>query len=158
MLHYLRIGTAEVSLVCGTGVMLLGCGHRIGPVRATQSAGGIDHPNLPDIFVEKAKDCVARDAWQMAPGRVVLPSTVEVDEDGYKVGVTIDGIPHTAPDFSACMRNVLRYMPIAEQPLHEGVETLKFHLEHANDSQDALLSFIKVIPGVPIVESELGAR
>jgi hypothetical protein len=112
MLYYLRIVTAAVSLVCGTGTMLLGCGHRIGPVRATQSAGGIDHPNLPDIFVEKAKDCVAQDAWQMDPGRVVLNSTLEVDEDRYKVGVTLDDIPDSAPDFGACLWNVLRAMPI----------------------------------------------
>jgi hypothetical protein len=46
-------------------------------------------------------------------------------------------------------------MPIAEQPLHEGVETLKFHIEHANDSQEALKRFIEVIPGVSIVESEM---
>jgi hypothetical protein len=35
------------------------------------------------------------------------------------------------------------------------VETLKFHLKHANDSQEALKRFIEVIPGVPIVESEM---
>ncbi len=119
MLHYLRISTAVVSLVCGTGAMVLSCTHRLGPVRATQSAGGVDRPNLPDIFVEKAKDCVAQDAWQMDPGRVVIDSTLEVDEDRYKVGVTIDGIPEKAADFGACMRNALRAMPIAEEPFQQ---------------------------------------
>ena len=74
MLHYLRIGTAVVSFVCGTGAMLLSCGHRLGPVQATQSAGWVGHPNLPDIVVEKSAECVAEYAWQMDSGRVVLES------------------------------------------------------------------------------------
>ncbi len=155
MLHSLRRGTAVVSFVCGTGTMLLGCGHRMGPVQATQSDGWVGHPNLPDIFVEKAKDCVAQDAWQMDPGRVVLRSTLEVNEDSDKVGVTIADIPDKAPDFGACMRNVLRDMPIAEAPFQQGVGTLKYLREHAGDGDDALRRFIEVIPGVPIVESEL---
>ena len=40
------------------GFVPVGCGSRLGPVRASQN-GGIDHANFPDITVEHAKDCVA---------------------------------------------------------------------------------------------------
>ncbi|MBK9266485.1 MAG: hypothetical protein IPM54_42695 [Polyangiaceae bacterium] len=41
------------------GFALLGCTSRLGPVVATQTEGGIDRPNLPDITVARARDCVA---------------------------------------------------------------------------------------------------
>jgi len=151
-----RIMAATGFLGCATlGLVPLGCTNRLGPVQATQSAGWVGHPNLPDIVLERSKECVALYGQQMAPGRFVLPSTVEVDEDAYKAGVSIDGIPDTAGDFGACLRNVLQDLPVAEQPLQQGVETLKFHVQHANDSREALIRFIKVIPGVTIVDSEM---
>ena len=132
------------------GLVLPGCSGRLGPVRVTQNGGSIGYANL-----EKTKECVAEYGQQMAPGRIDLDATVKVDEDGDLVGVRLDGIPNTAPDFGACLRHVLREMPIAEQPFREGVKMLDFSRKHAGDSQDALVGFINVIPGVPIVGSEV---
>lgn len=138
-----------------TGLASHGCTNRLGPVQATQSAGGPNRPNLPDIFVEQTKECVVIDAPQMAPGRIVLHSTVDVNEDGDKQGTDIDGIPNTAPDFAACMRSALREMPIADQPFREAVNALKFQRKHANDSDDAFIEFLRTIPGVPMMATEL---
>lgn len=150
-----NVTTAGFLVSVIMGLALPGCANRLGPVRATQSGGSTDHANLPDNMVERARECMELHGSQLKPGRVVLESTVEVNEDGATVGVTIADIPATAPDLGACMRNALRDMPIAEQPFREALETLKFHRKHANDSEGALRLFIEVIPGVPIVESEL---
>jgi len=134
---------------------LPGCANRLGPVRATQSGGSTGHANLPDIVVERSKECVELYGQQLAPGRVVVESTVEVNEDGDKVGVNLGGLPENAPDFGACLRNALHDMPIVDRSLHDAVKTLKFNRKHAGDSHYALVNFINVVPGVPIVESEL---
>ena len=143
-----------IALVfCGwvaMGLVLPGCSGRLGPVRVTQNGGSIGYANL-----EQTKECVAEYGQQMAAGRIDLDATVKVDEDGDLVGVRLDGIPNTAPDFGACVRNVLRELPIAEQPFREGVKMLDFSRKHAGDSQDALVGFINVISGVPIVGSEV---
>ena len=138
-----------------TGVVLPGCSGRLGPVQATQNGGSIDRPNLPNITVERAKECVEFDGRQLEKGRIVVESTVDVNEYGEKLGVTVGGIPATARDFGVCIRKVLQDMPIAEQSLDDAVKTLQFNRKHAGESQDALERFIEVIPGVPIVESEL---
>ena len=109
------------------GLVLPGCSGRLGPVRVTQNGGSIGYANL-----EQTKECVAEYGQQMAAGRIDLDATVNVNEDGDLIGVTLDGVPKTAPDFGACLRHVLREMPIAEQPFREGVKMLDFHLEHAN--------------------------
>lgn len=139
------------------GFIPLGCGSRLGSVRATQDAGSIDHPNLPDITVERAKECMAEYGSQLEPGRHEFKSTVELNEEGDKVDVTIEDIPDTAPDFAACMRNVLRDIPIAEEPLRQGAETLKYRREHANVAQRSLMGspVVIVVAGVVIVVSEL---
>lgn len=137
------------------GLALPGCANRLGPIRATQSRGSMGHANLPDIVVERSKECVELYGQQLALGRVVIESAVEVNEDGDKVGVNLGGLSENARDFGACIRNVLHDMPIADQSLHDAVKTLKFNRKHAGDSHDALVNFINVVPGVPIVESEL---
>jgi hypothetical protein len=137
------------------GVVAPGCSNRLGPVRATQSSGSVDNPNLPNIMLEHSKECMELDGRQLGSGRTVLPSTVTLDEDGDIVSVDMGVLSETARDFGTCMRNVFRDMPIAKQPFQEGVQRLNFHLQHANDSDEALRRFIEVIPGVPIVESEL---
>lgn len=144
------------ALSCLGGIVALhGCSNRLGPVQATQSAGSTGHANLPDITVERAKECMQFDGGQLERGRSVFESTVEVNEDGDNVGVTVGGIPEMARDFGICIRKVLQDMPIAELPFRDGFKMLKFHRKHAGDSQVALERFIEVIPGVPIVESEL---
>ena len=145
-----NLGALFFSASVMMGFVLPGCSGRLGPVRVTQSGGSIGYANL-----EKTKECVAEYGQQMAPGRIDLDATVKVDEDGALVGVRLDGIPNTAPDFGACVRNVLRELPIAERPFREGVKMLDFSRKHAGDSQDALVGFINVISGVPIVGSEV---
>ena len=117
MHHSLR----SISALCCLGWVTLfglhGCSGRLGPVHATQNGGSIDRPNLPDITVERAKECVEFDGRQLEKGRIVLASTVNVNEDGDNVGVNIGGIPETARDFGICIRKVLEGMPIAKQPL-----------------------------------------
>jgi len=156
-LYYLRKVAAIGSFGFAMGVSQLACGSRLGPVRASQDAGGIDRPNLPDITVEKAKWCMAEYGSQLEPGRHAFNSTVKVNEDGDKLDVSIDDIPETAPDFAACMRNVLRDMPIAEEPFRQGVETLKYRREQASTAQRSLVSspVVIVVAGVAIVVSEL---
>jgi len=142
--------------VCHYRFAPLGCGSRLGPVRANQNGGGIDHPDLPDITVERAKECVAEYGPQLEPGRHAFNSNIEVNEDGDKLDVTIEDVPDTAPDFGACMRNVLRDMPIAEEPLRQGVETLKYRREQASAAQRSLVSSpVVVVVGVTVVVSEL---
>ena len=158
MRHFLRKVAALgfwAGVTITTGLASPGCTNRLGPVQATQTAGGMGHANLPDIFVEQAKECVAFDGRQLEKGRIVVESTVDVNEDGDKLGVTVVGIPETARDFGVCLRKLLQDMPIAEQPFREAVDRLNFHREHAMDSQEALEQFINVILGVPFVESEL---
>lgn len=133
-----------------------GCSNRLGPVIATQ-AGGIDRPNFPDIFVEKAKECVAEYGGQLEPQHYRFDSKIDVDEDGYKQNVMIDGIPTTAPDLGACMRNALREMPIAEEPFHQGVKSLKYQRAEALAEQRRLMSHpvVIVVAGVTIIVSEV---
>jgi hypothetical protein len=137
------------------GLVVPGCSNRLGPVSATQSAGSIGKPNLDDIVLERSKECLELDGWQLGPGRAVLPSTVILDEDGNKMSVNVNGLPDAARDFGVCMQKIFQDMPIAKQPFQEGVQRLNFHLKHANDSDEALRRFLEVIPGVPIIESEL---
>lgn len=134
------------------GLIVPGCSNRLRPVNATQSAGGINNPNLPNIVVERSKECMEMDGWQLGPGRIVVESSVTLDEAGNKVSVNL---PKTAGDFGACMRNVFLDMPIADRPFQEAVEMLNFQLNHAGDSDRALRELLKLMPGVPIVESEL---
>jgi len=156
MNHRWRNITALGFLGLGvTSLVVPGCGNRLGPVTATQSAGSIGKTNLPNIAVERAKECMDMDGQQLGPGRVVLESPVTVNEDGDIVSVDVGGLPETAGDFGACIRNVFRDMPIATQPLEEGVQMLNFHLKHAGDSQEALIKYMNLMPGVPIVDSEL---
>jgi len=150
-----NVTTAGFMVSVMMGMALPGCANRLGPVRATQSGGSTGHANLPDIVVERSKECVELYGQQLAPGRVVVESTVEVNEYGDKVGVNLGGLPENAPDFGACIRNVLHDMPIADQSLHDAVKILKFNRKHVGDSHDALVNFINVVPGMPIVESEL---
>jgi hypothetical protein len=154
----LRKLTTAGFLIWAATTMGLGspsCGTPFGPVRAIQSAGSTDRTNLPDILVERTKECMEFDGRQLEPGRTVIESTVELNEDRDKVAVTVGGVPETARDFGVCIRKVLHDMPIAEQPFREAVERLNFHRKHAKDSDEALRHFIETIPGVPIVESEL---
>ena len=143
-----------IALGLALGLTSISCTSRLGPVRATQE-GGIGRPNLPDIAVEHAKECVADYATQLAPGPHTLDSNVEVNEDGDIVDVTIEGIPNTAPDFAACMRNVLRNMPIAEEPFREGVAKLQQQREQVSVSQKSLVGSPVIVIGVAIVATEL---
>ncbi|MBK9258701.1 MAG: hypothetical protein IPM54_02570 [Polyangiaceae bacterium] len=139
------------------GLTPLGCTSRLGPVRASQTEGRVDHPNVPDITLARASDCVAEYGSQLEPGRHRFDAKVYVDEDGDKEDVTIDDIPNTAYDLGACMRNALRAMPIAEEPLRQGVATLKYRREHPNAAERSLTSspIVVVVAGVTIVVSEL---
>ncbi|MBK9266484.1 MAG: hypothetical protein IPM54_42690 [Polyangiaceae bacterium] len=74
----------------------------------------------------------------MEPGHHEFDVKIQVDEDGDKEDVTIDDIPNTAYDLGACMRNALRAMPIAKEPLRQGVETLKYRREQPNATDRAL--------------------
>lgn len=140
-----------------TMVVMPGCSNRLGPVMARQSAGGIDRPNLPDITLERAKECVAEYGFLLETGRHEFTSNVEVNEDGDKEAVTIDGLPDAAPDFGACMRNALRDMPIAEEPFRQGVETLKYRRQEALAEQRKLMghTVVIVVAGVTIIVSEI---
>jgi hypothetical protein len=89
------------------GLAAPGCSNRLGPVSATESAGSVGNANLPTIVLERSKECMELDGRQVGPGRVVLESTVTLNEDGDIVSVNIGGLPETARDFSACIRNVL---------------------------------------------------
>lgn len=143
---------------CVTMVAVMpGCGSGLGPVQATQNGGTIDHPNLPDVLVEKAKDCVSEYGKQLEPGRHRFDSTVEVDEERVKWDVTIDGVPDTAPDLGACLRIALQDMPIAEEPFRQGVETLKYRRQEALAEQRKLVGHpvVIVIAGATIVVGEV---
>ncbi|MBK9265376.1 MAG: hypothetical protein IPM54_37025 [Polyangiaceae bacterium] len=141
--------------VATLGHVLIGCTNRLGPVVATQTEGRIDRPNLPDGMVIRSRDCVAEYGLLLVPGHHEFSATVRMNEDGDKEDVTIDGIPNSAHDLGACLRNALRAMPIAKEPLRHGVETLKYQREHASEEQLSLADFINVISGVPIVVSQL---
>lgn len=134
-----------------------GCGSGLEPVQATQNGGTIDHPNLPDVFVEKAKDCVSEYGKQLEPGHHRFDSTVQVDEEGVKWDVTIDGIPDTASELGACLRVALANMPIAEEAFRQGVETLKYRRQEALAEQRKLVGHpvVIVIAGVTIVIGEV---
>ncbi len=158
MRHSLRMVAAIGSLGWATMALIpIGCGSGLGPVRATQNAGGIDQPNLPDIFVEKSKDCVSEFGKQLEPGHHRFDSKVEVDEDGVKWGVTIGGIPDTAPELAACLRVALANMPIADEPFRQGVETLKYRRQEALAEQKKLMGhpIVIVVAGVTIVVGEV---
>lgn len=121
MVRFWRKVAAAGCWGCVTMVGVMpGCGTGLGPVQATQNEGTIDHPNLPDVFVEKAKDCVSEYGKQLEQGRHRFDSTVDVDEKGVKWDVTIDGVPDTASDLGACLRIALQDMPIAEEPFRQG--------------------------------------
>ncbi|MBK9260442.1 MAG: hypothetical protein IPM54_11470 [Polyangiaceae bacterium] len=143
--------------IASIGLTPLGCASRLGPVRATQTKGGIDRPELQDITVAKASDCVAEYGRQLEPGYHKFDTNVQVNEDGGNEDVTIDDIPNTAYDLGACMRNVFRNMPIAEEPLRQGVETLKYRREQASAAQRSHMSapIVIVVAGVTILVSEL---
>jgi hypothetical protein len=133
----------------------LGCAGRLEPVTAKQN-GGIDNPNFPDVTVEMMKECTAVYAPQLEPGNHQFDSRVEVDEDGDKLNVMIDGIPKTASDFNACMRNALFNMPIADSFLREGVEKLKVQREQASIAQRAHMSSpVVVVVGVAVIVTEV---
>jgi hypothetical protein len=158
MHRYLRTITGIGFLGCATmGLILPGCASRLGPATATQTKGGIDRPNLPDITLAQGSECVAEYGRLFEPGRHEFKSTVQVNEDGDKVGVTIDDLPNTAYDLGACMRNVFRSMPIAEEPFRHGVETLKYRREQAMAAQRTLVSspVVVVVAGVTIIVSEI---
>ncbi|MBK9261211.1 MAG: hypothetical protein IPM54_15575 [Polyangiaceae bacterium] len=138
------------------GLTQLGCTSRLGPVHAKQATPWFGRPELPDVTVARAADCVAEYGTQLEPGYHKFDSKVLVDEDGDKEDVTIDDIPNTAYDLGACMRNALRAMPIAEQPLREGVHILKNRREQASAAERSLMgSPAVVVAGVTIVVSEL---
>ncbi len=153
-----RVHTIAAIGLLGTvafGIGPLGCGSRLGPVRAIQN-GGIDRANFPDITVEHAKDCVAEYAPQLEPGYHVLNSTVLVNEDGDRTGVTINDIPNTAPDFGACLRKALADMPVSEDLVRKGAAELKSRRDQASAAQRSLVgSPGVVVAGVVIVVSEL---
>ena len=157
MRRFLR-STAVVAGLGSTilGFMPMGCSNRLGPVVATQE-GGIDRPSLPDIFVEKAKECVAEHGAQLEGQHYRLDSKIDIDEDGSKQKVTIAGIPDTAPDFGACMRIALQDMPIADEPFREGVKLLKYRRQEATTAQRALVGHpvVIVVAGVTIIVSEV---
>jgi hypothetical protein len=158
MHRHLRRIAAIGFLGCATmGVMPFGCASRLGPVQASQTKGGIDRPELPDITLAQGSECVAEYARQLPPGRHEFDLNVEVYEDGSKKGVTIDDLPNTAYDFGACMRNAFLDMPIAEEPLRQGVETLKYRREQTMAAQRSLVSspVVVVVAGVTIVVTEL---
>lgn len=155
MHHSLRSVAALSCLGWVTLFGLHGCSSRLGSVQATQNGGSIDRPNLPDISVEQFRECMADYGRQLVPGRIVLRSTINVNEDGDKQGSDIDGIPQQASDFGACMRNALREMPIAEQPFEDAVRTLRFHRKHAMESDDAFIQYLELISGSPIAGSTL---
>ncbi len=158
MHHSLRMVAAIGSLGWATMALIpIGYGSGLGPVRATQSAGRVDQPNLPDVFVEKSKDCVSEYGKQLEPGNHRFDSKVEVDEDGVKWGVTIGGIPDTAPELAACLRVALANMPIADEPFRQGVETLKYRRQEALAEQKKLMGhpIVIVVAGVTIVVGEV---
>ncbi len=94
---------------------------------------------------------------QLDPGDHVLNSTVLVNEDGDKTGVTINDIPNTAPDFSACMRKALADMPVSEDLIRKGAAELKSRRDQASVGQRSLVGSpaVIVVGGVVIVVSEL---
>ena len=77
-------------------------------------------------------------------------SKVDVDEDGYKHDITIDGIPDAAPDLGAYLRIALQDMPIAEEPFRQGVDILKYRREQALAEQRKLMGhpIVIVVTGV----------
>ncbi|MBK9259951.1 MAG: hypothetical protein IPM54_08965 [Polyangiaceae bacterium] len=157
MTKRMRTMLARGFLGAGTiGLTLVGCTSRLGPVYAKQKTPWDGRPELPDITVVRAADCVAEYGSQLEPGYHTFDSKVLVDEDGDKEDVTIDDIPNSAYDLGACMRNALRAMPIAEQPLREGVQILKNKREQASAANRSLMGSPAVAAvGVAIVVSEL---
>lgn len=135
---------------------LHGCANRLGPVYATQNAGGLDSPNLPDVFIENDKECMESYGHQLDRGRLDLNATVPVHEDGDKLTVSLSGIPERAADFGACVRNALREMPIAEEPFRQAVAMLKYRREHVI-SEDSVVNVpgVLIVSDVPIVKGEL---
>jgi Novel toxin 16 len=141
-------------VVMGCG--LHGCTNRLGPVYATQTAGGPDNPNLADNMIEHTKECMETYGWQLATGRTLLESKVDLNESGDNVNVTIMGIPETAPDFGACIRNVLRDITVPEQSFREAVARLKYRREHVVAADSVVnLPGVTIAASVPILSSDL---
>lgn len=155
MHHSLR----KVTVLCccvATGFALHGCTNRLGPVYATQTAGGPDNPNLSDNTIEHTKECMETYGRQLETGRTLLESKVDLNESGDIVNVTISGIPETAPDFGACVRNVLRDITVPGQSFREAVARLKYRREHVI-AEDSVVNLpgVTITASVPILSSDL---
>lgn len=105
MHHHWRAGTLAGLLAAVTA-----CGgvkvHEFAPVGAI---------SLQPITVERIQGCADEFGGQLNRGDYKFHPIVQVDTDGVKRGVEIEGIPDTAPDLAACMRIALRDMTIPSE-------------------------------------------
>ncbi len=72
---------------------------------------------LNDITIERLQGCVEEFGEQLSQDSLRVGATVRVDHDGRIKGVTVAGIPDSAPDLAACTRVTLREMLVPPLPL-----------------------------------------
>ena len=112
MSRNMRTIAAMGFLGCATTALLpVGCGSRLGPVRASLSRPDGRAP-VPGATVERLKACMEEYGEQLGPGSHAIHPVIKADKNGVKWSVTENDIPNTAPEFGACARQALRDMEI----------------------------------------------
>ena len=72
---------------------------------------------LPDVTVERLQACVDESATNLDDGAKRVEATVQVNQDGQVVNVTLEGVPEGAADLATCTRLALRAMDVSALPL-----------------------------------------
>lgn len=114
----IRAFATKALLGCATlPLPPLGCGGGLDQVISRQDPSS-ERPHVPDSTVERLKACVRENGRQLAKGSHTFHPVVRVDREGYRLEVTTDDIPRTAPDFAACTRVALGDMKVPEELLN----------------------------------------
>ena len=72
---------------------------------------------LPDVTVERLQACVDESATNLDDGAKRVEATVQVNQDGQVLNVTLEGVPEGAADLATCTRLALRAMDVSALPL-----------------------------------------
>jgi hypothetical protein len=72
---------------------------------------------LPDVTVEQLQACVDESATNLDDGAKRVEATVQVNQDGQVLNVTLEGVPEGAADLATCTRLALRAMDVSALPL-----------------------------------------
>ncbi len=99
----------RIAMAAFLGAMAFGCGGAQPTMRQRPTA---DRPAMSQITAERLQACAKEYGHQLDGGSWAFGPTVQVDQDGYVIGVHAGEIPNTAPDLAACTREAMRAMAI----------------------------------------------